>query len=272
MLQHFPLSIFTTDWTILKAQCWSTSNLLLFVSALRYGKLNSYGPVQDKYLYIIFLKSQIYKFKKWKIYCVYRHIQYISWEPDISDGSHKHKLECKWFKSHPHMHESAFNMILNVTTSQQSHLAPLVIPTHKNIFNCTSLILLFHRTACKYALRRTSRSKHSLLLRDTKRGAARWRSLFFWWQVVTSQFKLEWAAENMIGWGNWGRILWEKQKHITVCFASKPELQGCWWTCRCGCSSCPDTAWAAGSPVSDCSICGQISGRLWTHHSAFVRA
>lgn len=80
------------------------------------------------------------------------------------------------------MHESAFNMILNVTLSQQSHLAPLIIPTQKNIFNCTSLIILFHRMACKYASRRTSRSKHSLLLRDTKRGAARWRSLFFWWQ------------------------------------------------------------------------------------------
>lgn len=63
-----------------------------------------------------------------------------------------------------------------------------------------------------------------------------------------------------------------ESKYITVCFASKPELQGCCWTCRCGCSSCPGTAWAAGSPVSDCSICGQISGRLWTHRSAFVGA
>lgn len=48
-------------------------------------------------------------------------------------------------------------------------------------------------------IRRTSRSKHSSLLRDTERGAARWRSL-----LVTSHFKLEWAAGNMIGRGNWG--------------------------------------------------------------------
>lgn len=85
-----------------------------------------------------------------------------------------------------------------------------------------------------------------------------------------SQFQLlkTWLA----GWGKWGRTPWEQQRHLTVCFASRLELQGCWSTCRCGCSSCLGTAWAAGSSVSDCSICGQISGRLWSRRSASVGA
>lgn len=65
-----------------------------------------------------------------------------------------------------------------------------IIATHKNIFNCTSLTLLFHRMACQYS---ESEGHYGhipfffFFLRDTKRCAVRWCVLL----KVMSQFKLE---------------------------------------------------------------------------------